>query len=266
MSKSLVSNLKGFGKKLTDRTVLKSLIPFIFLELILLVVPFAIYKGGVWEYQCPSTLVFAPTLILVLFLLVVIPFFILSLSHVNDGLGIKLEFSSHMIILLILFVLYVINLFIPTLLSHERYINTFAILAILISHTITVITPLIRVYIQYRRHGNLVINKQTYYEVIANPLLFSRLKRLMAKELCLENALFIEDFLNLQSLKGCPETSDHKELALSMYENYLKDGSIMQINISYEMRCSIERDLHLQNFKSSVFKEVSIEVDNLVIS
>ena len=84
---------------------------------------------------------------------------------------------------------------------------------------------------------------------------------MMAEDLCLENALFMEDYLALVELKKNINPSNVIESVAaiedgikSIFKKYIKEGSLLQLNISYLMAKRVEKELKVNYGTSNLQK------------
>lgn len=161
---------------ISENILLKTLLPWIAIELIVTMLVFAIYHSFLLDVLCPNYLVYTPSFVISGILLILFPFLLYALHHVKDGLSIQREYTMNLCVVFVMFLLYIANLSFKNLLG-SRYVNTFVIVGLLISHGITVVYPLFKVVWQIRMNKGIRSDMDTFKDVLVDPILFRKLKR-----------------------------------------------------------------------------------------
>lgn len=84
----------------------------------------------------------------------------------------------------------------------------------------------------------------------------------MVSELCIEYALFLDDYNLLRSINQT-ELSSTNEIDI-MFEKYVAEGALMQLNLSGPQREQLKLKIQNENCDVSVFNTVKDEVDMLI--
>jgi len=190
-----LQEIPSFAFRVTDRITIASILPFLGVFIVLLVVPLSIFWSEVLVADsCSNVYVYTPAIIYLFLTLLVMPFILYSIVKIKDGLEIRNELLGTSATTAVLMVLYIMSNYIPNM-SPELTGNEFyGLLICYITHFYSTIYPLLLCALHSHRKQSLNIDTKTYSMVINDSHLFEELKALMAKEMCLENALFIEEF------------------------------------------------------------------------
>lgn len=231
-----------------SKVLLISLIPFVVIFLLSLLVPLLTFSYELLSYDnCPNVLIFTPALVYLAFTIIAIPIMSLSIFKIHDGLDIRNELLLTALLSSFLVVPFVAGNFYPVIIPHLVGNSIYPFLICYVSHFNSTIYPLLMVLAQKHRRKELNVNAETYQRVMRDPILFKELKALMEKELCLENAMFIEEFTLLKSrslrvmqgsqasLFETPTQSNREYLqtaTIELYERFIAVGSKFELNLS----------------------------------
>lgn len=96
----------------------------------------------------------------------------------------------------------------------------------------------------------------------------------MAKEFCLENMLFIEEYnaivaLNIKSTTPKLYRSRSSSLEVSqavglLFEKYVRPGAPFELNVSYEMSHAILIEIETGNVNIEMFTHLKYEIEQLI--
>lgn len=171
-------NTLGIQKqKIIPRDLWFTIIPFLLLQTALLAFPIVFFYENLSLAQCAANMIYLPTIALIAFMFALIPVILYSIYHVNDAFGIRFEYALNFSVCLVLFVGYIVNLFVKTVLFPRPYQDTLAIALLLFSNGMTVIFPLGLVYFKFKRERMFKIDADTFIKVVNDPILFLQLKK-----------------------------------------------------------------------------------------
>lgn len=169
------SKYRLYGK-LSNRVLLRPIMIFLIVEVIIMMLPFAITLQTFPEIGCANPLVFTGPLVLILIMLFIIPFLLYAIHHINDASGVRKEYAANLSVIMIFYVLFLANLKFPNFIIDKRYEDTFGIIILILSHFITAIYPLAKVIRQKFRYRKLKFDYPSYQYLMQDPFLYTELK------------------------------------------------------------------------------------------
>eukprot|EP00924_Labyrinthula_sp_SR-Ha-C_P000588 snap_masked-scaffold_27-processed-gene-3.11-mRNA-1 protein AED:1.00 eAED:1.00 QI:0/-1/0/0/-1/1/1/0/346 len=139
----------------------------------------------------------------------------------------------------------------PYLLTNIAFISNFYVLFIFY---------LLKIY-QLRRNGDKAVKHDlSLDDILENEISRDFFQAFLVESLCVENLIFI---LHLRIFKSANEFVT-ENLAKKIYNYFIKEGSIAQVNISGKTRKIIKENIYYQNISSDIFEEAEEEVISLL--
>jgi len=257
-----------FDGSLSDRVLIMSLIPFFVLCLSLLAVSIGVFKNDLLltGNGCPHQLIYSPSLVFITISYFMIPIMLYSVFWIKRGLEIRFEIVWALVSSGILYIPFIAGFFVkgisPRLVGNGIY--ALAICYLTIANT--VIYPIIKIAVHNYKRKYFKLDERTFKQVMDDPILYQELKDLMERDLCIENALFLEDYqTSLDTLKNMKNASlVNLDIAMNyetkavrlLFEKYVAEGAPQQLNISHKLSKSIREVV-----KSGVVKQLELYVE-----
>lgn len=168
--------------KLSITTVLLSFIPALVLIIFSLLVTLIKFQDDLLQITCPHLLVYSCSFIITALQLLFIPICIFGINHIRDGLGIRREYTTHFVVCLGFYILYVVNTFSSSFILKGNYSSIFGVIALVFSNISTVIYPVYLVLAKRHRGKRLnttfeifemVLRDKTHFEGLKKVILFN---------------------------------------------------------------------------------------------
>lgn len=228
-----------FNGKVSEKALLLSLIPLCMLSVALFIIPIVIFtKDALILNGCPDQIyVYAAFLITTAILFIILPLIFWSVYLIHDGFGLRNEIIFSAGFSFIFYFLFVIGFFYP--ISPPMLGNGFYALLMNYNYQLfSVIIPVFRAYSHSKISSRVENSRFDYKRIINNPELFHDLKEVMTKELCIENALFLDEiergrlkYLPTNITSSCISVVPERKL-WSIYRKFIEEGAPFQLNIS----------------------------------
>lgn len=147
------------------------------------------------------------------------------------------------------------------------------------SHFTSIIYPLYKVYQHNHIKATLKKTEEDYHKVLNDPYLYEELRECMARELCIENALFLEEldrardrYSPLQKVTSSASTNllanvptlMIKKTLYTLYKKYIVADAPFQLNISFYLVDVIKEQLERESAGFEVFDVVVAEVHSML--
>ncbi|EPZ36293.1 regulator of G protein signaling superfamily [Rozella allomycis CSF55] len=239
----------------------KILLNFIIIQFIVTIIAIAVNSTNL-SSSCASPMVFLPTLVLIVLILVGIPFFLYLIRNTKDRLWVRGEIVMSMTAFGIIYVIYLLS----SLLSSLRFLRlpggtgTWVVIASILTFCITVVTPLYLSFfpqkISTSRDTDISFDK-----VLENPEYFEMLKIELAGSFCMENGLYWEAYKKLKS-EYVPEKI--KKQCWYIQKHFIETDSPYQLNLPADVIGKVTKNMQESKFSEETFAPVTKEVYNMM--
>lgn len=268
-------HLTKFDGIISNTVLLKSLIPFSIFSTLLLIFPFAIFSGDLFLFQgCPHYLIYTPVLLFLLSSFFLIPIMLHSIYWIRDGLGMRNEITLSFLISIFFFLPFIVGFPIPAVAPEVVGNGIYMYFICYNSHFTSIIFPLYKVYQHNHIKATLKKTEEDYHKVLNDPYLYEELRNLMARELCIENALFLEELdrsrekfnqaTSSASTNLLAPTLKMKKTLYTLYKKYIATDAPFQLNISYYLVDVVRESLDFEDAGFEVFDTVVNEVHSML--
>lgn len=240
LEKRSLSIRTRFIGEISNIEQVRALIPVVILSLSLVVIVFPILKNDLLVlHGCPNFLIYMPVVVCLSVGVLLIPAILYSIFYIEDGLGLKNELVYGFATASIEVVFIILGFFFQQVNVPLFGNGFFALLVCYNSHIVSVIVPVFQAYFHVRRLSKLKHSVIDFKEMKIESDLFRELKKLMVKEHCIENALFLEELdrgvkrMNaLGSTNILVDTGNKKMWVI--YHKYIEEGAPFQINVPHK--------------------------------
>lgn len=230
-----------FIGEVSDKAQLLSLLPFVVFSLLLFILPVALFPGEMLVmHGCRNFQVYIPIDACLIMAVLMLPAMLFSVYFIEDGLSMRNEFMLGTSLSLLLLIPYLLGFFIPEVSPAIFGTGIYALIISYMTLILSTINPIIRMLLHQRAYSKLGNSRLEFESILKNYELFKDLKTMMVKELCIENALFIEELHRKKTTRAIKKsnldlTRTPKQKLWSVYNKYIRDGACLQLNIPQEL-------------------------------
>ncbi|KAI9145082.1 hypothetical protein BKA69DRAFT_1053029 [Paraphysoderma sedebokerense] len=197
-----------------------------------------------------------------------LPYFIFLIRKVKDSYYLRLELQVTLYIFIVFFTLFIIDWYTPAFSSFNKFGgNLWLLLLVLLCHTVSVTIPTFAAIVLKRKGKTILVDHSldAFNKILADRRLFAEFKQSLAQDFCIENALFLEDWMALHSTDPANQKkpADLNKAIYGMYTNYIRPGARYELNISSHTKKKIIQAVEAKTFNIDILEDAKKEVFNM---
>lgn len=232
------ANLK-FNREISNTELIYAMLPAFIVSLLLLLPEFLVFKDYLMVmHGCPNVLIYMPVCAILITGILCIPSILYSIYWIDDELGLRNEIIRLIIGAGLFSIVMIIGFFNDAVSPNIFGNGMYALLIVYSSHFVSIIYPVILAYRHLYAISKFKKSNVDFSLMTLDSDLFQELKKMMIKELCIENALFLEESFKIKNEIIASTSNLESILTLSnrklwiLYYKYIEEGSLFQLNLS----------------------------------